>query len=248
MYLMFARSNHNNLMANSILYFLIPNYLTSDPNDQYARVSPRNVLNVDDLIERCLRRGTTLTKTDITAAVNLFMEETIEAVSEGNNVNTRLVNIKPSITGVFTSKSDGFDASRHTKRAAVSMGSELAKGMQEASTEKIQEPAASPFLLEYSDANSGANNSTVTPGGIGKITGAELKFDIANAAEGIFFVPTGAGVESKVVVISDRTEGKLAFLVPAALVAGTYRLEVRRAYLASKTIRTGELSDVLTVV
>lgn len=235
-------------MANSIQYFLVPNFLTADPNDQYARVSPRNVLTSDDLIDRCLRRGTTLTRTDITAAVNLFMDEAVVAVAEGNNLNTPLVNIKPSITGVFTSKSDTFDGSRHTKRAALSMGSALAKGMQEATTEKIQEPAASPFLLEYVDANSGTNNSTVTPGSIGTITGADLKFDPANAVEGIFFVPTGGGAETKVVVISTRTEGKLVFLVPAALSAGTYRLEVRRAYTAAKTLRTGELAEVLSVL
>jgi len=180
--------------------------------------------------------------------VNLFIDEAIVAVAEGNNLNTPLVNIKPSISGVFTSKSDSFDPSRHTKRAAVSMGSGLAKGIQDATTEKIQEPAASPFLLEYADANSGSNNGPVTPGGIGTIQGAELKYDPANVAEGIFFVPTGGGAETKVAVISTRTEGKLVFLVPAGLAAGTYRLEVRRAYLASKTIRTGELAEVLTVL
>lgn len=235
-------------MANSIQYFLVPNYLTADPNDQYARVSPRNVLNSNDIIDRCLKRGTTLTRTDLTAASNLFMEEAAAAVAEGNNVNLGLVNMKPSINGVFTSKSDSYDASRHTKRAAVSMGTYLAKAMMDASSEKIQEPAASPFLLEYTDSNSGANNSTVTPGGIGNIMGADLKFDTSNVAEGIFFVPAGGGADTKAVVISIRTEGQLMFLVPAGLAAGTYRLEVRRAYTAAKTIRTGELAEVLSVL
>lgn len=234
-------------MANSIQYFLIPNYLTADPNDQYARVSPRNILSVDDLIERCLRRGTTLTRTDITAVINLFMDEAVVAVAEGNNLNTPLANIKPSISGVFTSKSDSFDASRHTKRAAVSMGSELSKAMLDAGTEKIQEPLPSPFLLQYEDTNSGLNNATLTPGGIGTLTGAELKYDTTNPAEGIFVVPVAAGADTKVTVISSRTEGKLTFLVPSGLAAGSYKIEVRRAYMASKTIRTGELSDILTV-
>lgn len=235
-------------MANSIQYFLVPNYLTADPNDQYARVSPRNVLNMEDIIDRCLKRGTTLTRTDIAAASNLFMEEAIAAIAEGNNVNLPLVNLKPSVTGIFNSKSDGFDGSRHTKRAAVSMGTGLSKAMQEASVEKIQEPQASPFVLEYADANSGTNNSSATPSGIGTITGADLKFDPTNVNEGIFFVPTAAGADVKVTVISSRTEGKLVFQVPAGLAAGTYRLEVRRAYTAAKTIRTGELADVLTVL
>jgi hypothetical protein len=128
------------------------------------------------------------------------------------------------------------------------MGSGLSKSMQEAGVEKIQEPQASPFVLEYADANSGLNNSTLTPGGIGTITGAELKFDTTNAAEGIFFVPTGGCADYKVAVLSSRTEGKIVFQVPPALVVSTYRLEVRRACLASKTIRTGELSGVLTVL
>ena len=235
-------------MPNPIQYFLVPNYLTADPNDQYARVSPRNVLSLEDIIDRCLRRGTTLTKTDITAAVNLFMEEASTAVAEGNNVNLPLVNIKPSISGIFASKSDNFDSSRHTKRAALSMGTGLAKAFSNASVEKIQEPAASPFLLEYADANSGTNNATLTSGGIGTIYGNDLKFDPTNLEEGIFFVAENGGAETKVAVISSRTEGKLVFQVPAGLVAGNYRLEVRRAYLASKTIRSGELAEVLTVL
>lgn len=235
-------------MANSIQYFLVPNYLTADPNDQYARVSPRNVLALDDIIDRCIRRGTTLTKTDVTAAVNLFMEEAAIAVAEGNNVNLPLVNIRPSITGIFSSKSDIFDSSRHTKRAAVSMGLGLSKAIANGSVEKIQEPAASPFILEYADANSGSNNSTLTPSGIGTIVGNELKFDASNPAEGIFFISEANGNETKASVISSRTEGKLVFQVPAGLGSGNYRLEVRRAYLASKTIRTGELAEVLTVL
>jgi hypothetical protein len=234
-------------MANSIQYFLIPNYLTADPNDQFARVSSRNVLSIEDIIERCLNRGTTLTRTDITAVANLFMDETMAAVAEGNNVNLPLVNIRPSITGIFNSKSDLFDNSRHTIRATLSMGNGLGKAMEEARTEKIQEPVAAPFLLEYVDSNSNTANTTLTPAGIGTLIGAELKFDPANANEGIFFVPVVAGADVKVAVISSRTEGKLVFQVPAALAAGNYRVEVRRGYTSSKTIRTGELSEVLTV-
>lgn len=235
-------------MPNSIQYFLVPNFLTPDPNDQYARVSPRNSMTVEDVVKRCVRRGTTLTETDIAAVVKLFLEEAVNTVAEGNNLNTPLVNLKPSITGIFASKSDTFDASRHTKRASVSMGLGLARAMQDTSAEKIQEPLASPFLLEYTDTNSSTQNTTVTPGGIGMLIGSDLKFDPTNAEEGIFFVPTGAGTDVKVQVLAQRTEGKLTFQIPAAIVAGTYRLEVRRAYLATKVIRTGELSDILTVV
>ena len=120
--------------------------------------------------------------------------------------------------------------------------------MKEARPEKVQELPASPYVLEYKDTNSSSLNLTLTPGGIGNLAGSDLKFNPANLEEGIFIVAVAGGVATKVSVISVRTEGKLSFLVPAGLVAGSYRVEVRRAYTSANTIRTGDLPYIITVL
>ena len=80
-----------------------------------------------------------------------------------------------------------------------------------------------------------------------QITGEDLKFDPGNAAEGIFFINKEDDSETKVEMISVRTEGKLMFLVPVEITAGSYTLEVRRAYNSSANVRTGTLDKTLTV-
>jgi hypothetical protein len=80
------------------------------------------------------------------------------------------------------------------------------------------------------------------------IIGSELKFNTANVAEGIFFVNVATNAETKVTEVAQRTEGKLMFMIPSTLVAGTYYVEVRKAYTSSNSIRSDAFETNLTVV
>lgn len=229
-----------------IKYYLQPNPITPDPNDQSARVLPNEVLDADGVIQRMLKRGTTVTETDIRAVLNLFYDVVSDEVAGGNNVNLPLVNLRPGIVGVFSSITDSFEPSRHTRKANLSSGVLLTQKIQRATVEKILQPIRTPVLLEFLDVNSGTINSKVTPGGIGQVVGEELKFDIAKAEEGIFFIAEN-NTESKVSVIATRTEGKLIFSIPATLSAGNYTLEVRRIYTKDNQVRVGALIDTLSI-
>lgn len=71
--------------------------------------------------------------------------------------------------------------------------------------------------------------------------GEELKFNPANAAEGIYFVAPD-GTATKVDIIASRTEGRLMFSVPGTLATGSYTLEVRKGYGSTNiVVRTGSL-------
>jgi hypothetical protein len=234
------------LLTMPIKYYLQPNPITPDPNDQSARVLPNVVLDTDGIIKRMLLRGTTLTETDLKAAINLLNTVVSDEVADGNTVNLPFANIRPGISGVFANALDTFEPSRHTRKATLSQGLLLIQKMQNAKVEKITQPMAAPALMEYMDVNSGNANSKLTPGGIGQIVGEELKFNNANATEGIFFVD-GSGAATKVQVIANRTDGKLVFSIPATLAVGNYSLEVRRAYTQSNTLRVGTLIDTLVV-
>ncbi len=227
----------------AIKYYLQPNPITPGPNDQSARIFINSVYTTDDIIKRMLLRGTSATEPDIHAVLRLFFNVVTDEVAEGNNVNLPIANFKPGISGLFQSKTDVFDYSRHTIKASVSNGLMLTQKMQAATLEKITQPSPLPVILEFMDANSGIANSKVTPGFIGTIVGEALKFDPENANEGIFFVN---GTTTKVSVIAIHTEGKLVFNIPQ-LPAGNYSLEVRRAYKSGTVIRTGVLSDILQV-
>jgi len=230
----------------TIKFYLQPNPITPDPNDQSARVVANESIDLEYLINRVLKRGTMVTETDVRAVLTIFFDEVTNLVADGNTVLLPLVNIRPSIKGVFTNASDSFDSSRHSKKASLSQGLLLAKKMEEAKVEKLSGYHPSPELLEFTDINTQTINSLITPGGIGKITGSELKFNPANPLEGLFLVDS-AGSANQVTVFATRTEGTLMFSIPSTLAVGSYTPEVRKGYGATASLRTGVLTESLTV-
>lgn len=230
----------------AIKYYLQPNPVTPDPADQSARVAPNTTLDLNALVSKIIKRGTLVTETDAKAVLNVFFDVVSDEVADGNSVLLPIVNIRPSITGVFSSATDSFDHSRHVKKASLSAGVLLNQKVSSAAVEKITSSVPNPVLLEYADINSQTVNSKITPGGIGQIVGEELKFDPASATEGIFLISSN-GTETKITILATRTEGKLMFSIPAGLAAGSYSLEVRKGYGNSGTLRTGALADALQV-
>lgn len=229
----------------AIKYYLQPNPVTPDPNDQSARVLSNKVHDLDSIIREMLKRGSTVTEADVKAVVTVLFEVVTDEVADGNTVNLPLVNIRPAVNGVFSNVSDSFDPSRHIKRATVSQGPALIRKMAAAKVEKVSKPTPTPVLIEFTDINSGNSNSIVTPGGIGQIVGEELKFNPGNADEGIYLIADD-NTPTKVAVIASRTEGRLMFSIPPELASGSYRLEVRRAYgTANIVVRSGSLNDLL---
>lgn len=230
----------------TIKFYLQPNPITPDPNDQSARVVANQSIDMEGIISRVLKRGTLVTETDIRAVLTIFFDEVTDLVADGNTILLPLVNIRPGIKGVFTSASDSFDSARHSKKASLSPGTLLTKKMEDAQVEKITGYQPSPELLEFMDINTQTANSLLTPGGLGRITGSELKFNPANPLEGLFFV-NSTGAETKVSVFATRTEGTLLFSIPATIGVGSYTPEVRKGYGQTANLRTGVLNDTITV-
>ena len=55
-----------------IKYFLQPNPITPDPNDQSARVFVNSMHDVDSIIAKMLKRGSTLTDPDLRASLTFI--------------------------------------------------------------------------------------------------------------------------------------------------------------------------------
>jgi hypothetical protein len=231
----------------AIKYYLKPNVITPDPNDQSARVITGKVHDVVSITKEMLKRGSTITEADIMAVLKVFFEVTSDEVADGNNVNLPLVNLRPSINGVFSSITDSFDASRHIKRASVTAGTLLSQKMSAAQVEKVTQPVVTPSLIQFLDVTTQNTNSSLTVGGIGQIIGDELKFDSSNPQEGIFFIATD-NTATQATIIASKTDGKLVFSIPS-LPAGNYILEVRKNYgTTNLVLRSGSLQDTLQVI
>ncbi len=230
-----------------IRYYLQDNPITSDPNDRSARIDPILAVNQDDIIEDVLGTGTTLTRTDVIGALTAYNDAVAKRLADGYFVNLPIANLRTSIKGVFIDGTDEFDASRHTLRVKASGGTLVNQRLATANLLKLKSSKPQPFVDQFIDVATQTADGNLTPGNIGTITGEELKFNADETEEGIFFVNTANNNEHKADFIAARTEGKLTFLIPTSLTAGTYRLEVRRAYTQDDKIRIGVADNGLTV-
>lgn len=113
--------------------------------------------------------------------------------------------------------------------------------------EKIPVREREPAPVHYYDHASEEQDEVITPNDGARLSGSLLKFDMEDEEQGIFFINVDDGEEIKADgTILRNKPGEILFNNPE-LPQGTYRLEVR-SNLGSTKIRTGTLSDELTVV
>ena len=104
-----------------------------------------------------------------------------------------------------------------------------------------------PVLLHFEDNSTQSKDSVATANGGACITGSLLKFDESDGTQGVFFINTAGGEETKVSGKLLRNKpGELIFMNPK-LHAGSYRVEVRTVVKGKKGLVTGALPDQVTV-
>jgi len=229
-----------------VKYNLTKNPLLKDGEGFMARVIPQGTKSVDDLIIDMREYHSTVTDADTKAVLEIFFSVVSRNVANGYSVNLPIANIRPSITGKFSSLTDSLDRNRHTVGASISSGMLLNQLMTSAQVTKVSGSVPSPTLLELTDCTTQLANSKVTPNSVATLVGTELKFDTANIHEGVFFVPTQTGSEVKVQIFASITANKIVFNIPA-LQPGSYTVVVRKGYCNGKVLRTGNLDDLVTV-
>ncbi|MDE6350451.1 MAG: DUF4469 domain-containing protein [Treponemataceae bacterium] len=232
-------------------YSLRENLLTADPDDCMAQVQDVRSYSQDEVIDLMMRRGTTLTKADVAAVLQVYTEVIGELTADGSAVNTPLFNTSFSVGGVFSSMSDSFDKTRHTVSVNVNAGTALREAVKSVKTEKTEGSNTDPYITEAADVVSGAVNGTLTAGGILRLTGSRLKFDAADGAQGVFLVPESGGEAVRCGVVAENKPARVMVMIPADIASGTYYAEVRTKIVegnkSGKAMKVGRFGRALSV-
>ncbi len=227
-----------------IKFSLYKNSLSNDANQFRAVVQSAGTMDYEQIVERVVKQNSTVTRTDILAALNDFISAIEDALLLGYNVNTPLANFRAVIKGNFEGDTDSFTPGRNSVEASITSGLHLRKAMQQAQVQKQESGHNLPRPINYLDLNTGELNSQVTPGSMGQITGYRLKFDTGDPNQGIFFINGGSA--GRVSLVGHNGPTKLMFMTPANLPPGDYILEIRSA-MGNGTIHTGQLPVTLVV-
>lgn len=232
-------------------YGLTENTLTPTPDDYSAVTQNVRSYTDEEIVEQMMQRGTTITRTDVKAVLQLYKEVIADLVADGAAVNTEIMNISPSISGVFTSATGSFDASRHKVNVNLSPGTALRKARERIVTQKVMMQGTVPRISEVLDVVSGALNSTLTPSGVLRLSGTHLKFIAGTETNGVFLIEAEKGTEVPCKTVVTDKPSEVTVQLPASLAAGTYFVEIRTTYSTSakeaKTLKTGRFAKVLSV-
>ncbi|EMB23060.1 DUF4469 domain-containing protein [Treponema denticola] len=232
-------------------YSLRENLLTPAPDDYMAQVADVRSYTLDEIIDLMMDKGTTLTRADVAATLQVYGEVCSSLIKDGAALNTPLMNTALSISGVFNGANDIFDKKRHTVNLNITAGILLRDVLPKIKCEKTEGASTDPYITEVTDIVTGTVNTTLTKGGVVQLVGSRLKFDAKDAAQGIFFVPeTGEAVRAA--VIAENKPARLMAIIPADLAAGTYYIEVRSKHSGGgkplKAVKAGRFAKPLTVV
>jgi len=229
-----------------IRYKIHENSLPNRPGSHMAHVEPTYVADLEDIIERIVGHGTTVSRSDLYSALTDFTGAVEEMLREGIFVRTALVNYHVGVRGVFDGPEDGFDPSRHQVIPQTIPSRRLRRMLQDhAQVVKLGPTRRRPVVARYVDVNSGTANQTVTPCGAGRLVGQQLKYDPADRRQGVFFVAAG-GAETRVELAARNMPREVIFVVPA-LEPGPYVLQVRVAFEGNEDIQVSRLEEELTV-
>lgn len=232
--------NNLKVVIMTLRYGLIPNHLTDDPNDYMGVVTNNETVTVESIVEQMIGKGSTVTKAEALSVIEEFEYAVVEAVKNGNSVNTELFRITPSVSGVFADQSDGFDPSRHAIRLNLNPGSRLTEAISDIELRKVEISSPQPMLQQFIDLKTNVVNESFTAGQIASIRGSLLKFDTEDSKQGIFFIASD-GTETRIENVVKNKPSELLFFVPESLSSGSFTVEVRTVLQNTKTIRKGIL-------
>ena len=230
----------------TIRYALFETQLAGvEPGAHVAVVQSAGTAEMEDVIDRMIEKGSTITRADIVGVLEDYYTTVEHLLLEGKRVRTPVANFSTSVRGLFDGPTDTFDRSRHRIAGIVNPGRRLRAAIQNwARASKQEASLPTPNPVAFIDANTGEKNTTLTPGGLGQLMGHRLKIaDPADPAQGIFFVGE-TGDETRVSVIANNTPRGLTFLIPEDLPAGQYRVAVRSLF-GENTVREGILKAPL---
>lgn len=214
-------------------YFLTENHLTPDPDDRTAIPANIRSYNDEQIIDRMLQRGTTLTRADLRAAITLYREEHGYIIEEGGAINTSLLKATPAIKGKFNDATDSYDNARHSFYYSANLAQPMKEKAAKTKMNKVQAPEAGPVITAVKDSVSKLTDGTMTAGGVLDIYGLRLKVFPEIAGNGVFFVAAD-GTEHQAETFIDNKPSRIIVMIPP-LSQGDYTLEVRTNFTGTNT-------------
>lgn len=95
-----------------LFYSLYENPLKKD-GSQRAMVKVHNTFREEDIVQEMLDRGSTLTRADLLAVLELQKQVLADIIEDGGAIETDWLKLRPTLRGNFESMQNRFDKKKH---------------------------------------------------------------------------------------------------------------------------------------
>ena len=203
-------------------------------------------LDFDRFVDGMVGR-TTLTRTDIIAAMQLFSEELGRQLAEGKSVKTPVGSFYLCASGSMATPDEAFTPSDKSTNHELRIHFRPESGFEADVRDAVRvvrvdvpDQGAPRVRSAFSSDSSGPN--VTRAGDIINVHGFSLKFDPANPQEGLFFIDS-SGAETRSSLYGLVLPKSIVAGVPAGLVGGGYAIAVR-SLSPGKLLREGRLEGI----
>ena len=231
-----------------MIQFVIRLFRTSAGTNRYvAQTKPMGTLTLDQIIDRMMERDPIGGRPAALAVLNNFFAVCQDRLAEGYNLTTPLVNMSLAVRGSFDGPDDGFQAGRNSVHFNATAGVALSKALESVHVEKLEAQTRAGNATQVVDVTSGTTSTTLTKGGMARLTGNRLKIG-TGPGEGLFLIlPNGTAVPVTLLAVNKPSE--LVFQVPGTglTVGQVVHIEIRNLLSGSNTLRVARLPQGLTV-
>ena len=209
------------------------NTLPACPSPFIVRSDSSEVVEFDKFVDIMAQGRTTLSKTEILGAMQLYMEELEKQLVEGRTVKTPTGSFFLCAAGSLESVDEAFlpkdQASGHEVRLHHRMDRSFEQSilshLEIVREEKVD--LAVPRIKAVVTAGTEPLGALL-PGGMLQVQGLRLRFDPKDARQGVFFVAASGAEERSPFYPMIQPSVVLASL-PASLPVGTYAVALRAA-------------------
>ena len=211
-------------------------------------IADRQLIGFDEFVDGMSTGRTTVTKTDIVATMQLFIEELCKELARGSAVKLPFGTLYLSASGTFDEVDQpfiygdqeyGHDLRLHF-RANRTEEVRMAQSVKFSREQNFDK--AAPRLLSAHSVRTD-EELAASPGDFLRIRGHHMKFDKAVPELGIWFKN---GQEYRAVQYASISPGTVIAEVPTGIAAGQYALIIRTSP-NTKDVKEARLPDIVTI-
>lgn len=221
-------------------------------SDKYvANTVSRRIVKLEEFTQKVASKVGGLSEFDVVTVIKQMEKELIDILAKGESVRLdNFLSIRASISGNFDSLNSKFDPKKNKVRITVTPSSKMAKQLNRTPRVfKVRMTENLPELKKVYDLESGSYNSRLTVGGMFRLEGNRLFFNIKAEDEGIYIYSADRKRAIKVDYKDVVSNKELRFIVPPEIEALGDKVIIEiKSRMKTKTMRTGTSEYMLTVV